>query len=693
MNFFERQRHLRRMSVRLVLLFALAVVGIVVVVDLAVVLAMGAFGQPASRLAGLLVASTVATAGAIGLATLYRTATLRGGGGRVARELGGDYVPHDTTDPQLRRLRNVVEEIAIASGVSVPEVYVLQHESAINAFAAGWSTSDAAVAVTRGALETLNRDELQGVIAHEFSHVVNGDMRLNIRLIGLLFGIMFLALAGETMLRAGAFGRSRDEKSGGNPLPLIGIALVAAGWVGVLAGRLIKASVSRQREYLADAAAVQFTRQTAGIAGALKKIGGLPGGSRLGAPKAEEVAHMLFGTGSKDRASWFATHPPLADRIRALDPTFDPAQLTALAEGWAQSPPNGMREDLTLGLTGHAPRVRGAGPATEPAAPSGAGAGADTRAGAAVGAGTRAGAGAPVGPAAEGGRAGDDAAGARGTPAGDLVVARVASPDAGSYRHAEAFLARIPEQFADRARSVDRVVPLVLGLLLSADPEVRARQHADLVTRYDRATADAAWLEANALTGLPAVLRLPLAELAFPALRHRTTAEQEGVLGAVYTLINADGRTSPFEYCLSRMLHRNLYEALHPQPRRTAALPLSRVRREIAVLLAVLAGAGQSDPAAADRAYRAGLALALPDEAPVRPALPGGVLDLEDGWAVLDRLDPGAKETLVRAAVAVISEDAVAQVAEIELLRTVCALLHCPLPPLTSLPAPVPPLL
>ncbi|MEV6520927.1 M48 family metallopeptidase [Longispora sp. NPDC051575] len=656
MNFFERQRHLRRMSVRLVLLFALAVVGIVVVVDLAVVLAMGAFDQPLSQITGLVVVSTVVTAAGIGLATLYRMATLRGGGGKVARELGGDYVPHDTTDPQLRRLRNVVEEIAIASGVAVPEVYVLQNESAINAFAAGWSTSDAAVAVTRGALETLNRDELQGVIAHEFSHVVNGDMRLNIRLIGLLFGIMFLALAGETMLRAGAFGRSRDEKSGGNPLPLIGIALVVAGYVGVLAGRLIKASVSRQREYLADAAAVQFTRQTSGIAGALKKIGGLPAGSRLGAPKAEEVGHMLFGTGSKARASWFATHPPLAERIRALDPSFDPAQLAALAEGWAQSPPDGMREDLTLGLTGHA------APRPERGTGSGDPAGSDV-----------------TGP----GPAGADTP-TRAT-AGDEVVARVASPDANSYRHAEAFLSRIPETFAARARSVDRVVPLVLGLLLSADPDVRARQHADLVAGYGRAVADAAWAEAEELSGLPAVLRLPLAELAFPALRHRTTEDQNAVLGAVYALVNADGRTSPFEYCLSRMLHRHLYEALHPQPRWTTRLPLTRARHEVSVLLAVLAQSGQSG-AAADRAYRAGMALALPDAPATRPELTAGVLDLEEGWAVLDRLDPGAKETLVRAAVAVISDDAVAQVTEIELLRTVCALLHCPLPPLTSLP-------
>lgn len=330
MNFFERQRQLRRLSVRLVLLFAIAVVGIIVTVDLAVLFAFNAFDASVGNIAGIVAVASLATAAVIALATLYRMATLKGGGGRVARELGGDYVPEDTVDPQLRRLRNVVEEISIASGVPVPEIYVLQNEASINAFAAGWSTSDAAIAVTRGALERLNRDELQGVIAHEFSHVVNGDMRLNIRLMGLLFGILFLAVAGETILRSGVFTRSRNEKSGGNPLPLIGIALLVAGYIGVLVGRVIKASVSRQREYLADASAVQFTRQTSGLAGALKKIAGLPAGSKLVSPKTEEVGHMLFATGKL--SAIFATHPPLPDRIKALDPTFDPAQLGALAQ-------------------------------------------------------------------------------------------------------------------------------------------------------------------------------------------------------------------------------------------------------------------------------------------------------------------------------------------------------------------------
>ncbi|WP_208020786.1 M48 family metallopeptidase [Verrucosispora sioxanthis] len=362
MNFFERQRQVRRLSTRLVLLFVLAVVGIVVVVNVAALVAFNATTADPGQLAGFIAMVTVATLAAIGLAALVRTLALRGGGGKVARELGGVPVPANTTDPELRRLRNVVEEMALASGVPVPEVYVLPEETAINAFAAGWTPSDAAVAVTRGALQRLNRDELQGVIAHEFSHVVNGDMRLNIRLMGLLFGILFLTVIGRGLARAGVIGggRSRGNNSGGSaaPLALVGLALLVAGYVGVLAGRLIQASVSRQREYLADASAVQYTRQTRGIAGALKKIGGLSDGSELKSPKRDEVGHMLFGEAA--RTSWFATHPPLADRIRALEPSFDPAELQQLSRRWAAAAPSGRQEDVAMGLAPAAPGQPGA---------------------------------------------------------------------------------------------------------------------------------------------------------------------------------------------------------------------------------------------------------------------------------------------------------------------------------------------
>lgn len=647
MNFFERQRQVRRVSARLVLLFVGAVIGIVLAIDLAVVLAFNGRRLAPAELAALVTISSVVTVAVIALAALFRTLALRGGGGRVARELGGVLVPPDTTDPRLRRLRNVVEEVSIASGVPVPEVYLLPEEAGINAFAAGWSTSDAAIAVTRGALERLNRDELQGVIAHEFSHIVNGDMRLNIRLMGLLFGILFLAVIGRTLLRTGfvSGGRSRGDNKGGNPLPLIGLAMVVAGYVGVLAGRLIKASVSRQREYLADASAVQFTRQTAGLAGALKKIGGLPAGSTLGSPKTEEVGHMLFGSGARLTAL-FATHPPLTDRIRALDPTFDPAQLRELARHWADAPPSGLREDAALGLTG-------------------------------------AGSGAPEVPASD--VPSDDLPPAdAGTPVTAAeMIERVGTSSPAAYQHAETILRHIPRPFLDRARDPATVLPLLLGLLFSADSEVRTRQHQAIFERHGKVLADAAWQDGHALTGLHPMLRLPLAEIAFPALRHRSPAEQDAVLNAVATLIHADGGLSVFEYCLSRLLSDELRESGRPVPHwRARRHQVRDARGATATLLAVLAQAGHAEPVAAGRAFAAGVAEVLAGSQAAYAPPARGVLELESVWPELDDLRPRDKARLVAAAVVVISHDGVMTGAEIELLRTICALLHSPLPPL-----------
>ncbi|SCL33503.1 Zn-dependent protease with chaperone function [Micromonospora nigra] len=669
MNFFERQRRVRRLSVRLVALFVLAVVGIVLVVDLAVVLAFNATDAPPRELAALLGVVTAGTVAAIGAAALFRTVALRGGGGKVARELGGVPVPADTTDPELRRLRNVVEEMALASGVPVPEVYVLPNESAINAFAAGWTPSDAAVAVTRGALRRLNRDELQGVIAHEFSHVVNGDMRLNIRLMGLLFGILFLAVIGRGLLRAGILGDGRNRGGGGgaNPLPLVGIAMIAAGYVGVLAGRLIQASVSRQREYLADASAVQFTRQTRGIAGALKKIGGVAEGSELKAPKRDEVGHMLLGEAT-GRASWFATHPPLVDRIRALEPSFDPAELSRLAKQWSAAPPSGRQEDVALGLA----------PADQP------GAAEPARAPDRAGAPDPAGAPGSAAAAATAGRA-LPVEGHQVSVAPADVLRGVANPTEAAYAHATALLERIPPDLLDRARHRDAVVPLVLGLLLSPQPRVRQAQRSALADRHGTGTADAATRAADALADLHPALRLPLAELAFPALRDRPEPELEALLATVFSLIHADGAIDVSEYCLSRLLLNELQESLHPDSRwRTDRRRLTDARSAAAFLLAVLAQAGHTDPAAAQRAFQAGAATLRPGaHLPYAPP-ENGVLALETAWPVLDGLRPGDKERLVAATVEVISHDGTMTVPEFELLRTICGLLHCPLPPVVA---------
>ena len=335
MNFFEQQDKARRQTRVLVGLFALAVIGIILAVNALVLAVFGV--QDIGRLAsgetgilrenlGLIGASSLITGAVIGLASLFRSLQLRGGGGEVARELGGTLIEPDTTDPLRRRLRNVVEEMAIASGIPVPEIYVLEQEQGINAFAAGYSTSDAAVAVTRGTLEHLNRDELQGVIAHEFSHIFNGDMRLNIRLIGILFGILVVSIIGRRLLFTARFTRSSRNAA---PAVFIGLAVVVIGYIGLFFGRWIKAAVSRQREYLADASAVQFTRHPDGIGGALKKIGALAASSFM-TTDSEEVGHMLFARGMGRQM--FATHPPLEKRIQAIDPAFKPDDLQEIAK-------------------------------------------------------------------------------------------------------------------------------------------------------------------------------------------------------------------------------------------------------------------------------------------------------------------------------------------------------------------------
>jgi Zn-dependent protease with chaperone function len=638
MNFFERQRQVKRMSGRLVLLFVLAVVAIVVTIDLIAVLVFGGFGQPGSNLVGIVLVVTLVVLGVIGLSSLFRSLSLRsGGGGHVARSLGARPVPQDTQDPDLRRLRNVVEEIAIASGTPVPELYVMENEPGINAFAAGWSPADAAVAVTRGALERLNRDELQGVIAHEFSHVINGDMRLNIKLMGLLFGILVLAIIGRVLLAI------RGGKN--NPIPLIGLAMIVAGFAGLFIGRIIKAAVSRQREYLADTSAVQFTRQTSGLVGALKKISGLPTGSNLANAKTEDVSHMLFGSG-KGFSGLYATHPPLLKRIQALEPSTSPQELEQLRQRWAAAPPSGLQEDMAMGLApagGGQPAPRAGGPlpaaqSTVPAAP-------------------------------------------------EAVTASVGAATDAAQQRAGAILAQIPEDVLARVHSPETVLPLVFGLLMSEQEQVRVNQHAALVARHGQAVADAAWQEGGALTALHPMLRLPLAELAFPALRHRPRAEQDAIIGSIHALIQADGRISVSEYCLSRLLHEEMYEAEHRSPswgkRRYS---LSASRGAAATLLATLAHAGNEHPGAAEQAFQAGVARLFPQQQlPYAPPA-AGVAALEQVWPALDGLNPADKELLVQSMVTVIAHDELMTVTEMELLRTICAMLHCPLPPLAAQP-------
>ncbi|MDE2408376.1 MAG: M48 family metallopeptidase [Xanthomonadaceae bacterium] len=624
MNFFERQAVARRDTTRLVVLLGLAVLCIIGSVDLVLWQVTHSW-----RLLAFVSGITLVV---IVFGSLYRIASLSGGGETVAQELGGTLVPPDTAEPGLRRLRNVVEEISIASGVPVPKLYVLEHEAAINAFAAGFSPADAVVAVTRGALDRLNRDELQGVIAHEFSHILNGDMRLNIRLIGLLFGILMIGLIGRKVLEYSRFGGRSSRGDGG--LWLAALVAIVIGYVGLFFGRMIKAGVSRSRERLADASAVQFTRQAEGLAGALKKIAGLEEGSKLAVrANAEEVSHMLFGEGL-GFSRLFATHPPLLERIQALQPGFRSEQLERLQARWQTQPPDGLQEDLTLGLSagGQArlpsPRQR-----------------------------------LPVAPA--------------------TVSAQVSRPGNDDYQRADSIAAILPDALRDLAHGREQVMPLLLAMLLAEEGPLQDAQRQAIDARLGAGTAAQALRIHQQLTAdLHPALRLPLAALAFPGLRQRPRPALEQFLACVEDVIQADGQVSLFEYCLGKLLNVQVREALDPARHiRFGRRKPGSVRNEFATLLAVVAQAGNADEAAARRAYLAGLQRVLPrDHLPYAPPVEG-VLALDAVWAPLDALDPLAKQVLVEAITEAVSSDGQISVAEAELLRMICAVLHCPLPP------------
>lgn len=606
-------------------LFALAVAGIVG--GACVAMAFVAGPDP-----GVMAGTAIVTGGIIGLGSLYRISSLGSGGGAVATQMGGVPVPEDTLDPHLRRLRNVVEEMSIASGVPVPKVYVMENEAAINAFAAGYSPSDAAVAVTRGALDKLNRDELQGVIAHEYSHILNGDMRLNIRLMGVLFGILMLGLIGRRVMLYG--GRSRGRNAGG--LLIAALVAILIGYIGMFFGRMIKAGVSRSREVLADASAVQFTRQTSGIAGALKKIAGVQEGSRFEQRgEAEEVSHMLFGDGV-GLSGLFATHPPILQRIQALEPGFRSEQLERLQAQWRAAPPNGLQEDLRMGLAAEGesllPNVAVELDVTPP-----------------------------------------------------MVSAQVANPREDDYRRADTIVATMPTALREQARQREAVMPLLLGLLLDdADATVRDHQRSEIIARLGEQVADTAEsLRAGPLLDLHPMHRLPLAALAFPVLRLRPRPELETFLDTVHAVVHTDNHVSLFEYCLGQLLETQVRESLDPgRHGRFGRRQPGNVKREFAILLAVVAQAGHRDPDEARRAYLAGLQRVLPrDHVPYEPPA-RGVLALDEVWDPLDRLDPLAKEMMVEAITAAAMHDGRVTVAESELLRTICGVLHCPLPPM-----------
>jgi Zn-dependent protease with chaperone function len=631
-SFFERQRAAKVSSVRLVVLFIAAVVGIVLAVD---VVAFVLFHrQPPATLAGVLAATSLGMLLIIAGGSISKTLSLRGGGGALAQSLGAAAVDPTTTDPVLRRYVNVVEEIALASGVPMPRLFVMEQEPGINAFAAGYTPADAAITVTGGALKQLNRDELQGVIGHEFSHVLNGDMRLNIRLIGLLNGILLLGLIGLRVLGSGAGRGSKDNNAA--PIFVIAIAMLALGFIGQFFASMIKAAVGRQREWLADASSVQFTRNPQGLEGALKKIAGLRTGSQLtNARNAKEVSHMLFGEGSRV-SRLFASHPPLMDRIAALDPSFKAEQVAKLQEQWAAAPPNGLAEDAALGLVGATPSAPVPVPAEAPTQ-------------------------VPVQPA--------------------QVSGRVGTMSQSDLYRGQQLSARVPQRYRQLAGQASTAVPLVLAMALGDEDSVRSRQMVSIATRLGDDTAAATAHMTADLEALPLLLRLPVVSIAVPALGARPPEQVRALIATLDDIALADGSISVFEYCLTRMIGGYARDVADPSGRsKPGKASVATVQSAATTLVAAIAAAGNPDPAAEERAFTNAMRYLTPSS-PVVFHPPNDVWRaLDSVWEPLDSLDPPNKQRLIEALVVAISDDGQLGIAEAELLRTACGLLHCALP-------------
>jgi Zn-dependent protease with chaperone function len=654
-DFFDQQDRARRNTARLVVYFILALAALVFITYLLIVLLLRftemdgsaslTFWHPHILLTVLTGVSLVVLLG-----SGIMIAQLASGGKAVALLVGGKEIPRTTTELREKRLLNIVEEMALASGVPVPPVYLLPNEAGINAFAAGYSADDAVVAVSKGCLDYLTRDELQGVVAHEFSHILNGDMRLNIRLIGLVHGLIAITLIGRLLMQfASDSGSSRsrsssssssDDGKGWALIMGLGIILLILGVLGSLLGNLIKAAISRQREYLADASAVQFTRNPDGIGGALKKIGGLAAGSVMRSPRAEEVSHMFLASAlSRDSfAGLMDTHPPLADRIRRVDPNFD----------------------------GHYPVVK-------PVVVTPADVARETKK--------------PVPPLHGMPRL-------PGLPQVPIPVLALSGQSASS-------VGQVTPQSVNRASALDVNIPPVLReaaaepfaaravvycLLLDPNPDIRTPQLAALKAAVEPRDYAETMRLAPTVEELDPALRLPLVELAVVALGTMSPAQYQTFSKEIDALIAADKQVSLFEYALRTVVTSHLDRVfVRRPPSRVRYRSLEAVVPHLTKVMSLLAWTGQTDEAAARQAFEVGLKTFGVSQIPPLP--PRDQCSLGDFDRALHELAdalPQIKRRVVTACEACLRTRSNVKVRQSELFRATCALLDCPMPPLAA---------
>jgi len=636
MNFFEHQDRARRNTGLLVFYYILAVILILVAVYGVII---GVFVYTSQPEAGGSVTPDalwnpevfVLVVGITGLiilsGTVYKVLQMRAGGKVVAQMLGGREIEPGAADPLERKVLNVVEEIAIASGTPVPSVFILDQEDSINAFAAGFSQGDAVVAVTRGCATQLTRDELQGVIAHEFSHILNGDMRLNLRLMGVLHGILVLALVGYWTMRVSMrSGRSSRGKKGNAAglIALVGLLVMIVGYIGVFFAKLIKSAVSRQREFLADASAVQFTRNPSGIGGALKKIAGYATGSRIKSDNAEQASHLFFCNGLRSSfLGLMATHPPIEERIKRVDPSL----FAEMIERPAAVAGPGLAGETSAAVAGQ---------------------------------------------------------GAAMSFSGDAVMASVGTPNSEHLAYATALIKSLPAAVQEAARDAVGAQAVTYALLLNrSDSAVCERQRAvvrekcsmPVVKAMDRLEQDVGTLGKQH--------RLVVADMSLPALRKLTESEYRAFEIVLLQLTEADSTIDLFEYTLQRMLRRHLSRALRLSKRSTSGGGIDAFKDSVSVLLSCLAYWGQPKADAAQAAFNQGAVL-LPLHQPIEitPRESCGLAGLDAALKDVDAAPAGVKQSVLNSCVATVVADRQVTVEEAEMLRAIADAMDCPIPPL-----------
>ena len=651
MNFFEAQDDARRRTKWLVVYFILAIIGVILAVYGVVFLVMQYVGvEDADGLSrgfwmpDVLLPTALITGGIMGVGSMFKTMQLSGGGAVVARDMGARQVDPHSTDTDEKRLINVVEEMAISSGVPVPQIWIMDSELGINAFAAGTEPGNAVVAVTRGCLQRLTRSELQGVIAHEFSHILNGDMKLNMRLMGLLFGIMMISMVGKSLFHTLRFvnvrGSSRNDKGGGGlviALIVVAVGFMLIGGIGVFFGRMIQAAISRQREYLADASAVQFTRDSEGIAGALKKIGGQQYGSKIGAAKAAEASHLLFADGGMFSFG-LATHPPLDVRINTLTKGWDGEFITTdipdVAEGRGRKSNRGRRRDS---------RIAGM---------------------------SDVGAGAPV--RNSGANTGRVHAGR---------AERLGEPSEINVQVGQKLYDSLDESWIEACHDREEAQALVFGLLLTEDDSLRQEEILFVKKAAGSSAADIAVRWSQDLKGLHSSEKIALVDLSIPTLRRLTFPEYERFVKITKWLIASDGQVDLFEFMLQHVVERHLDGHFQNPPfTKIRYRRLEDLRNEANVIITTMAAVGGEaqmqlayDAAIAESGFGGSMQKAAPSEC--------GLDQIKAALEKFSTSTPLVKKQLLFICGTAVMHDGEVASREAELLRATADAIGCSIPP------------